>query len=93
MRAVVTRKVNQHQVLRKLFMVGTHLQLDTAVKVAVKRTVRTTTARASAGNRVDLNLAAGGIVFQRAFREAPNSVKSLSCMKNMYGLGLLFFST
>ena len=25
--------------------------------------------------------------------DAPNRVKSLSCIKNIYGLGLLFFST
>ncbi|UMX68748.1 hypothetical protein MJ560_11965 [Klebsiella pneumoniae] len=47
-----------------------------------------------AGDVVDFNLTADGIILQRTFRlEAPNRVKSLSCIKNMYGLGLLFFST
>ena len=50
-------------------------------------------ARPGAGDGVDLNLTADGIVLQRAFGEAPNRVKSLSCIKNIYGLGLLFFST
>ncbi len=39
-----------------------------------------------------LNLAAGGVIFERTFRRRAKRVKSLSCIKNMYGLGLLFFS-
>ena len=54
---------------------------------------RRAAARPGAGDGVDLNLTADGIVLQRAFGEAPNRVKSLSCIKNIYGLGLLFFST
>jgi hypothetical protein len=49
-------------------MVGTHFQLDAAVEIAIQRAVGATSARTGSGNRVDLNLAAGGVVFQRAFR-------------------------
>ncbi|MPN63061.1 hypothetical protein SDC9_210815 [bioreactor metagenome] len=71
-------------------MVGTHFQLDTAVKVAVKRTVRTTTARTSAGNRVDLNLAAGGIVFQRAFRGGAKQRKIVVLHEKHVWAGVTF---
>jgi hypothetical protein len=38
-REVVTRQVNQHQMLGKLFMVGAHFQFDTAVEIAIQRSV------------------------------------------------------
>ncbi len=90
---VITRQVHQHQVFGKLFMIGAHFQLDAAVEVAIQRAVGAAAAWPGAGDGVDLNLTADGIILQRAFGEAPNRVKSLSCIKNMYGLGLLFFST
>lgn len=74
-------------------MIGAHFQLDAAVEVAIQRAVGAAAAWPGAGDGVDLNLTADGIILQRAFGEAPNRVKSLSCIKNMYGLGLLFFST
>ena len=49
-------------------MVGTHFQFDTAVEIAIQRAVCATSARTGSGDRVDLNLAAGGVIFQRAFR-------------------------
>jgi hypothetical protein len=48
-------------------MVGAHFQLDAAVEIAIQRAVGAAP-RAGAGDRVDLNLAAGGVIFQRAFR-------------------------
>ncbi len=39
----------------------------------------------------NLNLAAGGVILERALRRRAKRVKSLSCIKNIYGLGLLFF--
>ena len=33
---IVTGQVNQHQMFRKLFVVGTHLQLNTAIEIAIQ---------------------------------------------------------
>ena len=65
---IVTRQVNQHQVLGEFLVVRTHFQFDAAVQIAIQGAIGATSARTGSGNRVDLNLTAGGIVFQRAFR-------------------------
>ncbi len=46
---------------------------------------RQTTARSCSGNRVDLNLAAGGAYLSELSGDAPNRVKSLSCIKTCTG--------
>ncbi|SQC71577.1 Uncharacterised protein [Klebsiella pneumoniae] len=74
-------------------MIGAHFQLDAAVEVAIQRAVGAAAAWPGAGDGVDLNLTADGIILQRAFRRGAEQGESLSCIKNMYGLGLLFFST
>ena len=65
---IVTRQVNQHQVLGEFFVVGAHFQLDAAVEIAIQRAVGATSARTGSGDRVNFNLTAGGVIFQRAFR-------------------------
>ena len=35
-RKVVTRQVNQHQMLGELFVVSTHFQFDAAVEIAIQ---------------------------------------------------------
>ena len=49
-------------------MVGAHFQFDAAVKIAIQRTVGAAAAWPGAGDRVDLNLTADGIIFQRTLR-------------------------
>ena len=49
-------------------MIGTHFQFDTAVEIAIQRAVGAAAARPGAGDGVDLNLTADGIILQRAFR-------------------------
>ena len=49
-------------------MIGAHFQLDAAVEVAIQRAVGAAAAWPGAGNGVDLNLTADGIILQRAFR-------------------------
>ncbi|MGC6744292.1 hypothetical protein ACP0HM_03695 [Escherichia coli] len=44
-------------------------------------------------HRADLNLAAGGVIFERTFRRRAKQGEIIILHKNMYGLGLLFFST
>ena len=65
---IVTRQVNQHQVFGELLMVGTHFQFNAAVEIAVQGAIGTTAAWAGSRYRVDLNLAAGGVVLEGAFR-------------------------
>ena len=67
-RQVVTCQVNQHQVFGELFVVGTHFQFDAAVEIAVQGAIGTTAAWTGSRYRVDLNLAAGGVVLEGAFR-------------------------
>ena len=45
-------------------MVGTHFQLNAAVEIAIQRAIGSTAAWTGSGNWVDLNLAAGGVIFQ-----------------------------
>ena len=35
-RQVITGEIHQHQMFRKLFMIGTHLQFDAAVEVSIQ---------------------------------------------------------
>ena len=41
---IITGEIHQHQMFRKLFMIGTHFQFNTAVEISVQRAIGTTTA-------------------------------------------------
>ncbi len=69
-------------------MVGTHLQLDAAVEIAIQRTVGPAAARTRSGNRVDLNLARLRIILQRALRRRAKQGKVVILHKEHVGAGV-----
>ena len=88
---IITGEIHQHQMFRKLFMIGTHFQFDAAVEVSVQRTIGTTTAWTCSGNRVDLNLAAGGVILERAFRRRAKQGEIIILHKKHVRAGITLF--
>ena len=88
---IITGEIHQHQMFRKLFMIGTHFQFDAAVEVSVQRAIGATTARACSGNRVDLNLAAGGVILERTFRRRAKQGEIIILHKKHVRAGITLF--
>ncbi|CHI31669.1 Uncharacterised protein [Salmonella enterica subsp. enterica serovar Typhi] len=90
-RQVIARQIDQHQMFGKLFLVGTHVQLNTAVEISVQRTIGAATAWTGTRDGVNLNLTAGGVIFQRAFRRRAEKREIIILHKEHIRAGVALF--
>lgn len=90
-RQIVARQIDQHQVLSQLFVVGAHFQFDAAVEIQIQRTIGTAAARASAGDRVDFDLAIARVVFQRTLRRSAEQGEVIILHEEHVRAGVVVF--
>ena len=86
---VIARQIDQHQMFGKpLWSVRMSSSIRLSRSLSSVPSARRPRGRVPA---MDKSQSDGWLRhIQRAFGDAPKSVKSLSCIKNIYGLGLLF---
>ncbi|VUC83728.1 Uncharacterised protein [Salmonella sp. NCTC 11881] len=72
-------------------MVGTHVQLNTAVEISVQRTIGAATAWTGTRDGINLNLTAGCVIFQRAFRRRAEKREIIILHKEHIRAGVALF--